>query len=149
MACCETDEDFVVTADYNQAGYYLCNRATKEVRKLDDKIVDNRGCFDIVPLPNFHMTEFPFVLMKARKGVILANINTLSTFELLRTPEMQGNSHFPKLTVSRKRLPAWKKKGTKIDLVVTHVEWREGKTMVEQLDLPELFLRALSLNGEI
>ena len=37
----------------------------------------------------------------------------------------------------------------KVDLVVTHVEWREGSTIVEQLDLPELFLRALSLNGEI
>lgn len=127
----------------------MVNRATKEVQKLEDKITDNRGCFDIAPLPNFHLTDFPFVLMKARKGIILANVNTQTTFELLRTPEMQGNAHFPMLSVSRRRLPSWKKKSPKVDLVVTHVEWREGKTIVEQLELPELFLRALSLNGEI
>ena len=102
-----------------------------------------------MPLPNFHEQDFPFVLMKGRKGIVLANLTTLATFELLRTPEMQGNSTFPKLTIARKRQPPGKMQNSKVDLVVTHVEWKEGRTFVEQLDLPELFLRALSLNGEI
>ena len=76
LSLCEAGDDIFVTSDYNQAGYYVVNRATKEVKKLEDKIVDNRGCFDIAPLPNFHLTDFPFVLMKARKGVILANVTT-------------------------------------------------------------------------
>ena len=38
------------------------------------------------------MTDAPFVLFKARKGVVLTNVTTLDTFELLRTPEMQGDS---------------------------------------------------------
>ena len=100
-------------------------------------------------MPNFHLTDFPFVLFKGRKGVVLANLQTKETFELLRTPEMQGNSFFPKLTVARKRQVPGRTVNSKVDLVVTHVEWREGRTIVEQLDLPELFLRALSLNGEI
>ena len=94
------------------------------------------------------MTDFPFVLFKARKGVVLCNLTTLDTFELLRTPDIQGNAYFPKLTVGRKKTGG-RMGSNKVDLVVTHVEWREGSTIVEQLDLPELFLRALSLNGEI
>ena len=54
----------------------MVNRASKEVKKLEDRIVDNRGCFDIAPLPNFHLTDFPFVLVKAKKGVVLANVAT-------------------------------------------------------------------------
>ena len=128
----------------------MINRATKDIKKLEDVISDNRGCFDITPLPNFHITDLPFVLVKARKGVVLLNLNTLDTFELLTTPEMQGNSSFSKLTVSRKRstVPNQPCKSS-VDLLVTHVEWREGRTLVEQLELPELFLRALSLNGQI
>ena len=94
-------------------------------------ISDNRGCFDIQPLPNFHITDFPFVLVKGRKGVVLANLSTMATFELLRTPEMQGNSSFPKLTVARKRVAPGRHVDTKVDLVVTHVEWREGRTIIE------------------
>ena len=63
---------------------------------------------------------------------------------------MQGDSLIQKMTVARKKLPAGRQiLNNKVDLVVTHVEWTEGRTIVEQLELPELFLRALSLNGEI
>ena len=103
MCAWEVAEDQIVTSDYNQSGYYLINRATKDIKKLEDVISDNRGCFDITPLPNFHITDLPFVLVKARKGVVLLNLVTLDTFELLTTPEMQGNSSFSKLTVARKR----------------------------------------------
>lgn len=103
ICCCETADDVLVASDYNQSGYYIVNRATKDVKKLEDVVGDNRGCFDILPLPNFHETDFPFVLMKGRKALVLANLSTLATFELLRTPEMQGNSTFPKLTIARKR----------------------------------------------
>ena len=139
-----------VTSDYNQPGYYIVNRATKDIKKLEEVISDNRGCFDIQPLPNFHLTDAPFVLFKARKGVVLCNISTLDTFELLRTPEMQGDSLVQKMTVARKKVPANRQVlNNKVDLVVTHVEWSEGRTIIEQLELPELFLRALSLNGDI
>ena len=54
------------------------------------------------------------------------------------------------MTVARKKVPPGRQiLNNKVDLVVTHVEWSEGRTIVEQLELPELFLRALSLNGEI
>ena len=54
------------------------------------------------------------------------------------------------MTVARKKVPANRQVlNNKVDLVVTHVEWSEGRTIIEQLELPELFLRALSLNGDI
>ena len=131
LQCCEVTDDHILTSDYNQPGYYLINRATKDIKKLEEVISDNRGCFDIKPLPNFHLTDFPFVLVKARKGVVLLNLATLKSFELLRTPEMQGNSSFAKLSVSRKRTLPRKSRKTKFDLVVTHVEMHEGRTIVE------------------
>ena len=92
MSCIEVADDYIMTSDYNQPGYYLINRATKDIKKFEEVISDNRGCFDIQPLPNFHLTDFPFVLVKARKGVVLLNLATLDVFELFLTPEMQGNS---------------------------------------------------------
>ena len=36
-----------MTCDYNQPGYYVVNRATKDIKKLEEVISDNRGCYDI------------------------------------------------------------------------------------------------------
>ena len=60
---------------------------------------------------------------------------------------MQGDSYCPKLSCKRKRNIVGAHVSNKLDMVVTHVEHKEGRTIVEQLDLPELFIRALSLNG--
>ena len=62
---------------------------------------------------------------------------------------MQGNSFCGKLSCKRKRNIVGAHVANKLDMVVTHVEHKEGRTIVEQLDLPELFIRALSLNGHI
>lgn len=66
----------------------MVNRATKEIRNLEEAIRDSRGCFDLDPLPNFSLKEFPYCLAKGRKGVSLLNIATLESFVLTKTPEM-------------------------------------------------------------
>jgi len=103
-------------------------------------------------LPNFDIHSFPYCVAKARRGVTLLNLQSLKSYDLVRTDEMQGNSYFQKLTCKFKRVstPGGATEGRLLpDLVVTHVEWKENKTIVEQVELPELFIRALSLNGVI
>lgn len=143
------EDDYVLAADYNQPGYYLINRATKDIRKLEEAITDNRGCFDLVPLPNFSLQDFPFCLAKGINGITLLNLATYETYEIIKTQRGQGNSYCQKLSCKRKRNIVGAHVANKLDMVVTHVEHKEGRTIVEQLDLPELFIRALSLNGQI
>ena len=81
-------DDYVLAADYNQPGYYLINRATKDIRKLEEAITDNRGCYDLVPLPNFNLQDFPFVLSKGINGISLLNLATLETYEIVKTQRM-------------------------------------------------------------
>jgi hypothetical protein len=73
-------DDHVLAVDYNQPGYYLINRATKDIRKLEEALTDNRGCFDLVPLPNFNLQDFPFVLAKGINGISLLNLGTFETY---------------------------------------------------------------------
>ena len=47
LASYELADDMVMTSDYNQPGYYLVNRATKDIKKVEEVISDNRGCYDI------------------------------------------------------------------------------------------------------
>ena len=47
LASYELSDDMVMTSDYNQPGYYLVNRATKDIKKIEEVISDNRGCYDI------------------------------------------------------------------------------------------------------
>ena len=63
-----------MAADYDASGYCLIDRKTRELHRIDEATVDNRGCFDIRAVPNFSEADFPFVLTKARKAVSLLNI---------------------------------------------------------------------------
>ena len=124
-------DDHVLAVDYNQPGYYLINRATKDIRKLEEALTDNRGCFDLVPLPNFNLQDFPFVLAKGINGITLLNLGTYETYQILRTQRMQGDSYCPKLSCKRKRNIVGAHVSNKLDMVVTHVEHKEGRTIVE------------------
>jgi hypothetical protein len=84
----------ILTADYNVAGYFLINRASREIRHIQDEMVDNRGCFDIQVLPNFDIDLLPFAVCKGRKGISIINLKSMVAEKFLVSEEMQTHSSF-------------------------------------------------------
>jgi len=130
----EIKNDVLLTCDYNQSGYFLIDRSTKEAMKLEEATGDNRGCFDLQMLPTFDMQSSPFVFAKARKAISLLNLKTRRVYQLIHKEEMQSHTDWEKLNCRRVN-------GR--DLQITYVHFRENMTFVEQIIVPDLFFRAL------
>lgn len=95
----ELNEAFIISCDYNNSGYFLINRSTRQVKNLNDPTSDNRGCYDIKLIPNFDFDECPFVIAKGRKSLSLLNVKTCKVFEIIHNDEMQTQSFWEKMVV--------------------------------------------------
>ena len=125
-------------------GYFTVQRATREVRHIEDAFSSNRGCFDIQVVPNFDMQTLPFVVCKGRKGIAILNLNTLKSYELFSSEEMQANSFWDKMSLS---YPPKKLTYSGVgSYILTFAVWRDMKSCIEQVEIPDLFFRALQFD---
>jgi hypothetical protein len=83
----------------------------------------------------------PFAICKGRKGIHLLNLKTLMSFELFPSEEMQANSFWEKMVLS---CPPRKLSNSGVgSYLLTYAVWRDQRSCIEQVEIPDLFFRAL------
>jgi hypothetical protein len=125
-------------------GYFLVNRATRDIRHITDAVSSNRGCFDIQPIPNFDMRALPFVICKGRKGLTVLNLKSFVSHELFPSDDMQANSLWEKMVLVS---PPKKLTSSGVgSYILTYAVWRDSRSCIEQIEIPDLFFRALQFD---
>jgi hypothetical protein len=84
------------------------------------------------------------VICKGRKGLIVLNINTLQSHEFFSSDEMQFNSFWEKMALTT---PPQKMTQSGVgSYLLTYAVWRDAKSCIEQVQIPDLFFRALQFD---
>ncbi len=77
----EFEENNLVLADWNN-GYHFFSLATAQITKTVPKLT-NGGVYELLPFPNFSMTEAPFLLTTENEALCLLDLKNQKCTKLL------------------------------------------------------------------